>query len=287
MSTQFYSKRIHIVKVLFVLCFSCFFYFQSKSEKIDSSKFATVYFIRDKDLMESATVMTIKINDSLTIKLKNNSYQKMLLSPANVKISLVQLYLFNGLSDSIKLYAGQSYYFKYSREKDPGGLPGYPTYTTYLRQVSDKVAVNSMSLIDLNSKEKSSAEPNYVTIEKNAVIKDRPLSADSSYIYFVRPNVFYGGAVPFKISISDEFAFLLPNNTRYLHATAAPEIDIVTHLKNNNVQNGMLHMTLEKGKAYYVFVRYSSENGAGAMLIRMDLIDEETYRKKVQESAGK
>ena len=51
------------------------------------------------------------------------------------------------------------------------------------------------------------------------------------------------------------------------------------------MQNGILHVTLEKGKAYYVYVRQSFENGAGATLIRMDLIDEAAYREKVQENA--
>ncbi len=285
MTTHFYLKAIRTLKLFVFLCLSCFSFFESKCQTIDSSKFATVYFIREKDLMESATAMTIKINDSLTVKLKNNSYQIILFNPSEIKISLVRIYLFNDSSGTIKLHAGEKYYFKYFREKDDGGVPGDPTYTTYLRQVSDKVALNSIKLIDLNAENKASTKLNYVKIERNALVKDRPLNPDSSYIYFIRPNVFYGGGVPFKISISDDFAFLLPNNTRYIHATTASEVDIISHLNNNNMQNGILHVTLEKGKAYYVYVRQSFENGAGATLIRMDLIDEAAYREKVQENA--
>ncbi len=280
MNKYFYLKQNNAWKLMLIFSLCCFSFFESKSQT-PSGEFATVYFIRDKDLVESATVMTIKINDSLNIKLKNNSYQKILFKPSSMTISLVKLFLLNGVSDTIQLDAGQTYYFKYFRDKDVSSISGY---TMYLRQVSDKVALNSISLIDLNAQEQATTtKPTYVNVEKNTFVKEHTLSPDSSYIYFIRPNVFYGSAVPFKMSLSDSFAFLLPNNTSYLHATTASEVDIITHLKNNNIQNGMLHIVLEKGKAYYVLAKYSTENGSGATLIRMELITKEAYLVKVEQ----
>lgn len=307
-SASGYNQKVTILlKLIFLLFFSSLVHFESHSQQVDSSKFATVYFIRDKDLTNSAYVMRLKINDSKIIKLKNNSYHKLTVDTSEIKIAEVHMHLFSTLN-GMKLYPGQTYYFKYFRLKDGkirlrggvirlGGeiltLP-YLTYSEYdicLLQVSDSVGQNSIGLIDLNEKLKAKlkqkSKEEFVKVKRNAVAVDRSLSKDSSYIYFIRQNSFYAGGVPFKISISDSFSFLLPNNSMYIHATTASEVDIMSMNTNNNIQNTSLHITLEKGHAYYVYTRLSFENGISITPIRLNLIDRSTYQSRIRKKGKK
>jgi len=277
-------KPVGIFKLLFVFCLTYLVHFKSNSQNVDSSKFATVYFIRDKNLTNSSHAMRIKINNSKIVKLKNNSYHKFTFDTSTIKITVMYMHM-SSTSNAIQLYPGQTYYFKYFSTR----VRYTSIHEVRLLQVSDSVGRNSIRLIDLNKnlKSKSKQKEVFVKVKRNTVAVDRTLSKDSSYIYFMRQNLFYAGGVPFKISISDSFAFLLPNNSMYIHATTATEVDIIGTNTNNNFQNTILHIKLEKGHAYYVYTCLSFENGIGSTPIRLTLIDRDAYESRIQRKGKK
>ncbi len=290
-----YNLRVTILlKLVFFLCFSSFFHFESYCQQTDSSKSATVYFIRDKDLMNSAYVVRLKINGTRIIKLKNNSYHKLLFDTSAIKISQMYLHCFP-VSDIVHIQPGKTYYFKYFRTysygisylNNFGASKTISFYNVDLVQVPDTVGQKSIELIELNEENKNAPKEKFAKIKKHLIAKDCPINPDSSYIYFMRPDFFYGSAVPYKIHLSDGWSFLLPNNTTYIHATAASEIDIITMNKNNNNQNTQLHITLEKGHVYYVYNYLNFKNGIGSTTIQLVLIDKTTYINSIDKKGNK
>jgi len=242
------------------------------SQYADTTKPATIYFIRDNSTSAFGNTLKIKVNRSTKINLKNNSYQSISYSKSTLNYSqsristyrsqsnpqknnpitflpfignLIMYYLPNKyILDSIE--PGKNYYLKF-----------YPY--TYPKVLSEKEGIKILKTIELNKAAiafNKNNKTNNVIIKPKTGSRAKPpiVSPDSSYIYFIRAKKFRGGAVPIKVKISESKVIYIPNNTSYVYSTADSLLELSTVNTHDYYQNSTLNLKPEKGNIYYIKV---------------------------------
>lgn len=248
--------RIAYVFLIFLLSDPCSVAFSQTLKKP-----ATVYFYRISKEGTTPEPLKLKINDTLTVRIKENSYYKLEYASQLLRLRLADI---KSPEDVVKIKSGEVYYFRY--EYFPDRID--------IQQVGTKEGMQEIQGLEAAQKPPKPAEVvAHPTVKVTSIASFPGHYPGKVFIYIYRPDSRAGSVIPIRVMLPDSSILLVHNNSSYAVEAKPGDFKLVTVQPDSVHKNASLNLHVGKGNNYYIHLGFEK-----FAEIEMNMTDEETAR---------